>query len=131
VADQHPASNLAPATNAGIERYRMIEWLSFISSELHKAFSPLFQPGAGEELKKYALGNLHKRAGWLNAQLGTKTFVAADHFTVADAYLFTVLSWSVHVKFDLATVPNLQRYVSEIGARSAVISAMKAERLIK
>jgi glutathione S-transferase len=131
IADQYPSSRLAPAPTAGLERYRITEWLAFINSEVHKAFSPLFHREAGEDMKKFALGNLHKRVGWLNTQLASRKFVAGDHFTVADAYLFTVLSWSGSVKFDLGPLANVQRYVNEIGARPAVVAAMKAEGLLK
>ena len=77
-----------------MERYRLIEWLGFISSEMHKNFSPLFRPDAPEETRQFALGNLTKRLDYLQRALGSKTFLMGEQFTVADCYLYTVLSWA-------------------------------------
>jgi glutathione S-transferase len=131
VADLNPAAKLAPGAGTSMERYRQIEWLAFINSEIHKSFGPLFQPDSGDELKKWAIGNLSKRFGWLNTSLGSKKFVAAENFTAADAYLFTVLNWTGYVKVDLAQWPNIKRYYTELATRASVIAAMKAEGLIK
>ncbi len=131
VADLVPDANLAPAPGTSLERYRLIEWLAFISSEIHKSFSPLFHREATDDMKKFASGNLTKRLGWLDGQIGSRSYLAAEHFTVADAYLFTVLTWAATVKIDLATWPNLQRYFTALSKRPAVVSAMKAEGLIK
>jgi glutathione S-transferase len=131
VADLYPATRLAPAPGTSMERYRLVEWLAFISTEIHKAFTPLFHRGATEELKNYALGNLTKRMAWLDHQIGSQPFVAGDHFTVADAYLLTVLSWSSAVKLELAGWTNLQRYFTDILQRSSVLTVMQAEGLIK
>ena len=131
VADLHAATRLAPAPGTELERYRMIEWLAFISSEVHKGFSPLFHREATEDLRKYALGNLSKRLEWLNSRLGSKSFLAADHFTVADAYLFTVLTWTTGVKLDLGKWPDLKRYFTDLSKRPSAIAAMRAEGLIK
>jgi len=131
VSDLNPAAKLAPVPGAGLERYRMIEWLAYINSEIHKSFGPMFHPESGEELRKYALGNLTKRIGWLNTNLGSRQFVAGEHFTAADAYLFTVLNWAGHVKLDLAQWPSIKRFHSEMASRPAVVATMKAEGLIK
>lgn len=131
VGDQFPAAKLLPAASAGLARYRVVEWLAFINSEVHKGFAPLFYPEATDDIKKYAAGNVTKRLTWVNSDLGTRKFLAGDSFTVADAYLFTVLGWAGHVKIDLAQWPNLKRYHSELAARPSVISALKAEGLIK
>jgi glutathione S-transferase len=131
VADQFPAAKLAPPAGAGIERYRLIEWLAFVNSEVHKGFGPLFYPEATEDLKKYALGNISKRLTWLNTNLGARKFLAAEHFTAADAYLFTVLGWAAHVKLDLGQWPNVKRYHGELATRPSVVTALKAEGLIK
>src|ERR1700689_2930213 len=88
IADRNPAAGLAPAAGT-LERYRLIEWLAFINSEIHKNFGPLFYAAAGEEIKQYARANLAKRLGWLETALGPRKFLAGDRFTVADAYLFT------------------------------------------
>ena len=130
IADRNPAARLAPAAGT-LERYRLIEWLAFVNSEIHKSFSPLFNPAAGEETKQFMRGNLTKRLDWLNTALGTKAYLSGDGFTVADAYLFTVLGWAGHVAIELATWPNLKRYHAELAKRPAVVSAMKAEGLIK
>jgi glutathione S-transferase len=131
VADLNPAAKLAPAAGTSLERYRQIEWLAFINSEIHKSFGPLFHPDSSDELKKWAIGNLSKRLGWLNTSLGSKKFVAAENFTAADAYLFTVLNWTPRVKVDLTQWPNIKRYHTELATRPSVIAAMKAEGLIK
>ena len=130
IADRNPASKLAPAAGT-LERYRLMEWLSFINSEIHKAFSPLFRPDAPEDTKQYTLGNLTKRLEYVNRMLAGKTFLMGEQFTVADCYLFTVLNWSGFVKIDLGRWPELKRYVDRIGQRPHVIEALKAEGLVK
>lgn len=130
VADLNPAAQLAPP-NGSLERYRVTEWLAFVNSELHKGFSPLFAPNATEEMKQYARANLIKRLGWLSGQLGSKQYLVGERFTVADAYLFVVLSWAGHVAVDLSPWPNLKAYQERIGARPHVIEAMTSEGLIK
>jgi glutathione S-transferase len=129
VSDQFPAAKLAPP--AGLERYRVIEWLAFVNSEVHKNFAPLFYPEASDDIKKYAIGNLSKRIGWLNTAVGSHKFLTAEQFTAADAYLFTVLGWAGHVKLDLAQWPNVKRYHGELATRPSVVAALKAEGLIK
>ena len=128
VSDQFPGK-LAP--QAGMERYRLVEWLAFINSEVHKNFSPLFYPEATDDIKKYATGNLSKRLAWLNTNLGSRKFLMAERFTAADAYLFTVLGWTGHVKLDLGQWPNLKRYHGELATRPSVVTSLKAEGLIK
>src|SRR3954463_2219704 len=91
VADQKPESGLAPK-NGSLERYRVQEWLNYITSEVHKTFSPLWNPTADPAVKAYALDGLKKKFDWLNSQLGGKKYLTGDAFTVADAYLFTVLN---------------------------------------
>jgi glutathione S-transferase len=131
VSDLYPAAKLAPPAGTTLERYRLIEWLAFINSEVHKGFGPLLHPGASEELKQYGRANLTKRLAWTNNALGSKRFLAAENFSAADAYLFTVLNWTGYAKIDLGQLSNLKRYHSEIAARPSVVSAMKAEGLIK
>jgi glutathione S-transferase len=130
IADRDPAAGLTPAAGT-LERYRLIEWLAFINSEIHKNFAPLFYPAAGEETKQFARTNLSKRLDWLNTALGPRRFLAGEHFTVADAYLFTVLRWSPRVGIDLAQWPHLKRYHDELATRPRVVAAMKAEGLLK
>jgi glutathione S-transferase len=130
LADRRPTTRLAPAEGT-LDRYRLIEWLAFINSEIHKNFGPFFNPAASEEIKQYTLGNLAKRLDWLNSALGSKVFLAGDAFTVADAYLFTVLRWPARVGIELAKWPNLKRYHAELATRPSVVAAMKAEGLSK
>jgi glutathione S-transferase len=130
IGDRNPALRLAPAAGT-MERYRLIEWLAFINSEIHKTFSPLFRPDAPEDTKQYVLGNLAKRLDYLQGVLGSKPFLMGEQFTVADCYLFTVLSWAPFVKLDLGKWPELKRYVERIQARPHVMEALKSEGLIK
>ena len=131
VADHYPAARLAPAPDTSLERYRLIEWLAFINSEIHKGFSPLFHPESSDDMKQRAISSLSKRIGWLNNALGPRKFIAQDHFTAADAYLFTVLRWTGLVKLDLGQWPNMKRYHGEIAIRPSVVSAQKAEGILK
>jgi glutathione S-transferase len=128
IADRNPAAKLAPAAGT-MERYRLMEWLSFINSEIHKGFSPLFRQDASEDVKQYTRKNLTNRLDYLQRALGSKKFVMGEQYTVADPYLFTVLSWGEHVGIDLATWPQLKRYVDGIGTRANVIEARRAEGL--
>jgi glutathione S-transferase len=130
IADRNPAAKLAPAAGT-LERYRLLEWLAFVNSEVHKNFTPLFYPTASEDTKQFARGNLIKRLDWLNTALGSKHFLTGDTFTVADAYLFVVLGWSGHVAIDLGQWPNLKRFRADLQSRPAVKSALKAEGLSK
>jgi len=129
IADRNPAAKLAPPAGT-MERYRLIEWLAFVSSEVHKNFSPLFRKDAPEDTKSYALGNLTKRLDYLQQALGSKTFLMGEQFTVADCYLFVVLSWAHVLKLDLGKWPELKRYVDRIHARAHVQAALRAEGLI-
>jgi glutathione S-transferase len=129
LADQKPASGLVPAAGS-IERYRVQEWLNFITSELHKSFGPIFRPTTPDAYKTISRENLGKRFDWLDKQLAGKQYLMGDKFTVADAYLFTVLRWSPRVEIDIAKWPNLKAYVDRVAARPKVQAAMKAEGLI-
>jgi glutathione S-transferase len=128
IADLKPAAKLAPPAGT-LERYRLQEWLSFINSEVHKTFSPLFSSEATEETKTYARNYLAKRLAYLDTALGDNTYLMGEQFTVADAYLFTVLGWGVHVAVDIG--PRLKSYVDRIRSRPKVIEAMTAEGLIR
>jgi glutathione S-transferase len=128
VADRNPAAKLAPPSGT-MERYRLMEWLSFINSEVHKGFTPLFREDASEDVKLYTRKNLQGRLDYLERILGGRTFLMGEQFTIADAYLFAVASWGRHVKVDLA--PALQRYVERVGQRPHVIEALTAEGLVK
>lgn len=130
IADQQPASGLAPKAGS-MERYRLQEWLTFIGTEIHKTFSPLFNKDTTEEVKTNARNLLAKRLGYVEAQLANKPYLMGDSFTVADAYMFVVASWSSHVGFDLSPFPRLKEYIARIVVRPSVQVAMKAEGLIQ
>jgi glutathione S-transferase len=130
IADRNPAAKLAPPAGT-MERYRLVEWLAFISSEIHKNFSPMFRDDAPEETKQYARKVLSTRLDYLNRTIGNRAFLMGEQFTVADAYLFTVLGWSRHLNFDLGKWPQLQRHIERVGARPHVLEALKAEGLAK
>ena len=130
IADQAPDRQLAPA-NGTMARYRLQEWLNFITTELHKTFSPLFNPAISEDAKGVFRTKLHERFKWVDGQLAGKQFLMGDQFSVADAYLFTVSNWGQHVGVDLAGYPDLVAYRGRIAARPAVQEAMKAEGLVK
>ena len=128
LADQVPAKKLAPA-NGSLERYRLQSWLTYIGTELHKSFSPFFNPAAGDDWKGAAKANLEKRIAYADQQLAGKQYLMGDDFSVADAYLFTVLGWAKFIKLDLAQWPNVAAYMARVAARPAVQSALKAEGL--
>lgn len=129
LADQKPHSKLMPAAGS-LDRYRVLEWLNFITSEIHKSFSPLFNPTAAAAWKEAALANLHKRFDHASEHLQNKQYLVGDQFTVADAYLFTVLGWTKFVGIDLSKWPALQAYVDRVGARPKVQEAIKAEKAL-
>lgn len=130
LADQVPEKQLAPA-NGSFERYKLQEWLTFIGTEIHKNFSPLFNPNSLPEVKTAAIELLKKRLGWVNGELAGKDFLMGSAFTVADAYLFTVTNWSQYVGLDMSNFTNVLAYRARIGVRPAVLAAMKTEGLIK
>ena len=130
IADQKPDSDLAPQAGT-MERYRLQEWLTFIGTEIHKSFSPLFNKTASDEVKNNARNMLGKRLGYVETQLANKPYLMGAKFTVADAYMFVVLSWSSHVGFDLSSFPRINEYTARIATRPAVQAAMRAEGLIQ
>lgn len=130
IADRNPAAKLAPAMGT-MERYRLMEWLSFINSEIHKSFTPLFKADVSDDVKQYARKNVSGRLDYLEKTIAGQQFVMGEQYTVADPYLFTVLSWARHVDVDLGKWPQVQRYVERIGARPNVVEALKSEELGK
>jgi glutathione S-transferase len=130
IADQAPAAGLAPANGTGA-RYQLQEWLNFVTSELHKGFTPLFKPNTPDEYKKIAKDNLAARFDYLNKHLATRKYLTGDNFTVADAYAFTVIGWSKYQNIDLARWPNLVAYTERVAARPKVQEALRAEGLLK
>ncbi|MGQ0709035.1 MAG: glutathione transferase GstA [Rhodoferax sp.] len=130
LADLVPAQKLAPP-NGSWERYKLQEWLTFIGTELHKGFSPLFMPATPEDFKPVLRERLQGRLAWVEGELGDKSYLMGEHFTVADAYLFTVTNWGRLVGVSLDAYPQLQAYRARVAARPAVQAAMQAEGLIK
>jgi glutathione S-transferase len=130
LADQKPDSGLAPRAGT-FERYRLMEILNYITSEVHKGFSPLFNPKISADWRASAQANLEKKFDWLSGFLKDKTFLMGNAFTVADAYLFTVLSWTRPVKIDLERWPVLKAYQSRIAPRPTVQRALKESGLLK
>ncbi len=125
IADQKPATKLAPPAGT-MERYRLQEWLNYIASEIHKGFSPLFSPKASEEWKQIVKANLATRFDFLSNKLKGKDYLMGA-FSVADAYLFTILSWAKGLNIDLAKWPVLATYVERVAARPAVKATLEAE----
>ncbi len=130
IADRNPAAKLAPPAGT-LERYRLMEWLSYINSEVHKSFGPLFNAEATEETKQYARNLLTKRLNWLEGAMGSRSYLMGEQFTVADAYLYVVLSWGAHVNVDIAKWPALKKFFDRVAARPKVIAALEAERAHK
>lgn len=130
IADLAPSSGLAPAAGT-MPRYRLMEWLNFISTELHKGFSPLFTPGMPDEAKAMAKEKLLQRLAWVDTQLADRTFLLGDTFTVADAYLFTVAGWGRYVGVDTSSLKHLTAFAARVAARPAVEAALRAEGLLK
>ena len=130
IADQNPASGLAPKAGT-MERVRLQEMLNFITSEIHKGFSPLFDATLSAEVKQNFKDKLGKRFDWLTKQLEGKDYLMGSTFTVADGYLFTVLNWGQWVGIDIAKWPVLAAYQARVSARPKVQEALKAEGLIK
>ena len=130
IADRKPESGLAPAAGT-MERYRLQEWLNFITSELHKGFSPLFAPDTPEAYKAIAREKIGGRFDWLSKQLEGRPYLMGERFSVADGYLFVVLNWGQWTGIDLAKWPVLKDYHARIAARPKVQEALKAEGLAK
>lgn len=128
IADQAPATKLAPAAGT-MARYRLQEWLNFITSELHKGFSPLFNPAVPDTYKTMVKENLGKRFDYLNDHLTKHNYLLGQDFTAPDAYLYTVLSWSGYVGVDLNKWSSLQAFFKRVGERPSVKAARTAEGL--
>jgi len=130
LADRNPASKLAPAAGT-MERYHLQEWLNFITAELHKQFSPLFQPTTPAEYKETLKDKIGKRFDWVAERLQGKDYLMGSTFTIADAYFFTMLTWTKPVGIDLTRWPVLTAYRARVAARPKVREAMISEGLIK
>jgi glutathione S-transferase len=129
IADQVPDSDLAPAAGT-IERYRMLEWLNFISTEFHKTLGALFNPGLTSEWRNNQIEVFYKRCEYLTGQLSGKQFISGDKFTIADAYLFTIVGWAGMHQVKMEKWAAINAYMDRIAARPAVLTVLKAEGLI-
>lgn len=130
IGDRVPHRELVP-TAGTLARYRLMEWLNFISTELHKSFGALFNPQTPDAWKSFVHGLLGQRLDFVAAQLGDQAYLMGDTFTVPDAYLFTVLNWGQWTGVDVAKWPTLKNYTARIADRPAVHAALVAERLLK
>jgi glutathione S-transferase len=130
VADQKPASGLAPKAGT-MDRYRLAEWLNFISAEFHKTLGALFNPRITPEWKENQLALFGRRCDLVASRLDGGPFLMGKTFTVADAYLFTILGWANFFKLDMSKWPALTNYQARVAARPAVQDAMRAEGLVK
>ncbi|MBN9461568.1 MAG: glutathione transferase GstA [Burkholderiales bacterium] len=128
IADQVPAKKLAPPAGT-MARYRVMEWLNFVTAEIHKQFSPLFNPAYPEEAKAINREKLLGRYAWVDGQLAGRQYLMGDDFTVADAYLFVVTRWTVPMKLDISSRANLAAYMGRVAQRPAVRRALEAEGL--
>ncbi|EPK7361176.1 glutathione transferase GstA [Kluyvera ascorbata] len=112
-----------------INRYKTLEWLNFIATELHKGFTPLFRPDTPEEYKPTVRALLDKKLAYIDESLAGAQWISGSRFTIADAYLFTVLRWAFAVKLDMAGYKNIADYMALVAARPAVAAALAAEGL--
>jgi glutathione S-transferase len=129
IADQKPEAGLAPAAGT-LARYQLQEWLTFISSEIHKPMGSMFNPAQSADWKTAVTATLTKRLDWLTTQLDGKDYLLNNQFSVADAYLFTVLNWANFVGFSMAPWPVVQAFSARVAARPKVVEALKAEGLV-
>lgn len=128
IADQRPEAGLAPREGS-LDRYQLLSRLSFLSSELHKAFVPLFTPGTSDEVKTAAVEAVKRHLAALDKDLSGKEYYCGEQYSVADLYLFVILGWPAHVGIDMSAYPALGAYCGRIAQRPAVGAALKAEGL--
>jgi glutathione S-transferase len=130
IADQAPDKQLAPA-NGTVARAQLQGWLNFIATELHKGFSPLFNPATPADYKSVAIDRLRSRLKWVDGELAGKQYLMGERFSVADPYLFTMLTWAPHVGLDISGLAHLAAFRTRMAARPAVQAAMREEGLLK
>jgi glutathione S-transferase len=128
--DKDSTKNLAPARDSA-ERYKFLEWLNFITTELHKTFSPLFQPAIPDDVKAFFRDRLMGKFKYVDSKLAGRDYLMGKQFTVADGYLFVMLAWAERVKLDLSALSNLMAYKARIAARPKVQEALAKEGLTK
>ena len=129
IADRKPGS-LAPVLGT-MERYRVMEWLNFVATEIHKQFGPLWYPDTPEATRDKQRATLAKRFDHISKTLAVQPYLTGDTFGIADAYLFTVLNWAGMLKVDLSPWPALQKFLARVAARPQVHAALVAEGLAK
>jgi glutathione S-transferase len=130
IADKASAKNLAPARDSA-ERYKLQEWLTYINSELHKNIGPMFSPVLSDDAKAFFKDRATGKFKYVDGQLAGKDYLMGKQFTVADGYMFTMLSWADRMKFDLSGLSNLKAYQARVGARPKVQEALTKEGLMK
>jgi glutathione S-transferase len=130
IADKASAKNLAPARDSA-ERYKLQEWLNYITGELHKNIGPMFSPVLSDDAKTFFKDRATGKFKYVDSQLAGKDYLMGKQFTVADGYLFTMLAWADRMKFDLAGLSNLKAYQARVGARPMVQEALTREGLMK
>ncbi|HXL13444.1 MAG TPA: glutathione transferase GstA [Bradyrhizobium sp.] len=130
IADKAAGKNLAPA-NGSTERYKLQEWLNFITTELHKNFGPLFSPVLADDAKAFFKDRVMGKFKYVDGALAGHDYLMGKQFTVADGYLFTMLNWAERMKFDLSAMPNLLAYKARVAARPKVQEALAKEGLMK
>jgi len=130
IADKAAGKNLAPARDSA-ERYKLQEWLNFVTTELHKNFGPLFSPVLSDDAKAFFKDRVMGKFKYVNSALAGHEYLMGKQFTVADGYLFTMLAWADRMNFDLSALPNLLAYKARVGARPKVQEALAKEGLLK
>jgi glutathione S-transferase len=130
IADKAAGKNLAPARDSA-ERYKLLEWLNFVGTELHKNFGPMFSPVLADDAKAFFKDRVMGKFKYLDGVLAGREYLMGSQFTVADGYLFTMLSWADRMKFDLSALPNLLAYKARVAARPKVQEALTREGLMK
>ena len=128
IADRKPGT-LAPAFGS-IGRYRQMEWLNFIATEIHKGLAPLWKPTTPEDYKPVVLEAVGRRFDFVAQALGDKPYLTGDRFTIADAYLYTIANWHRFLKFDVARWPAVEAFLARVAERPAVHKVLVAERLV-
>jgi glutathione S-transferase len=130
IADKAAGKDLAPARDS-TERYKLLEWLNFITSEVHKSFGPLFSPVLADDAKAFFKDRVMGKFKYVDGALAGHDYLMGKQFTVADGYMFTMLSWADRMKFDLSGMPNLVAYRDRVAARPKVKEALTKEGLMK
>lgn len=128
LADSSPESGLVPA-HGSMQRYRLQELLGYINSEIHKSYSPLFNPATTDEVREDRKAYLCRRYELIERRLAAQPFLLGEQFGVADAYLFVVTNWARRAELDLSAFPSLLDFQKRVARRPAVVAAMQAEGL--